>query len=138
MIRRATLDDVPEIVDLGARFLAYSRHRDIPLDRAAFGNFAAGMIDSGVIFLSDEGMIGAVRCPLYFNPAVIVAAEVFWFAPKEGQALKAAFEQWAVEIGAYAIQYSAIVDDHAKAVDRIYRRSGCVPIETAYFKRIAS
>ncbi len=137
MIRRATDADIPEIVEMGARFLAYSMHRDIPLDREAFAETARLMISGGILLLSDEGMLGGFLVPLYFNPAYVAAAEVFWFAPKEGSALKAAFEEWAVESGAYAIQFSAIADDRISAVDRIYRRSGFKPVEMAYLKRVS-
>lgn len=137
MIRRATVDDMPEIIRLGREFLAYSPHRWIPLDEEAFAQAMGGMIEGqGAVFLSDDGFIGGVLTPCYFNPAYSFAAELFWFARKEGQALRQAFEAWAREMGADAVTCSGLVDDHEKAIRRIWGRAGYEPSEIAFMKRI--
>lgn len=137
MIRRATLDDMPAILDLGAEFLAYSPHSWIPLDRDAFATFAAHMIEHGAIFLSEDGFIGGLLSPAYFNPAYVFAAELFWFARKEGPQLRQAFEAWAREQGASAVTCSGLVDHHEAAIRRVYGRAGYEPSEIAFMKRIA-
>ena len=137
MIRRATLDDLAEVVEVGARFLAYSPYAHIPLDRDAFEAFAAQLITGpGAIFLSDDGMIGGLLNPAYFNPAYVMAAELFWYAPKDGQALMDAFETWAVMSGARAIQFTGLRDRHAAAIERVFARRGYRPVETGFIKEL--
>lgn len=137
-IRIATLDDIPEMLELARQFHAYSPWRDIPFDAESAKAFGAGMIIGGIVFLSEEGMLGGVLHPLYFNPAFKVAAEMFWWAPKGGGALRAAFEAWAHSNGAAGIQFSSLADDRAPALARMFRRAGFVPVETGYFKRLAA
>lgn len=136
MIRAASLDDLPRVVGLGAKFHAYSPHRVFPYDADAFGAFAEKLIEAGGVFLSDEGFCGGMLTPLYFSPETLIAAELFWFAPSEGKALREAFERWARDAGAVAVQFSAIADDHEKAVNRLYQRAGYERAEIAYLKRV--
>ena len=136
MIRRATGDDIPQIVELGAEFLAVSPHAWIPLDRDAFTEFAGRLVDHGVVFLSDDGMIGGLVTPFFFNPAVTTAAELFWFARKEGRALREAFEGWAREQGAACLTCAGLVNDREPAIRRNYERAGYVAKEIAFMKRI--
>lgn len=135
MIRKATHDDLPEILKLGAEFLAYSPYAWAELDPDAFATFAGHMIENGAIFLSDYGMIGGILSPLYFNPSVVLAAELFWWARTEGKALKAAFEAWAVEQGCAGITFTGLTDHHEAAIRRIYSRAGYAASEVAFVKR---
>lgn len=135
--RKATLDDLSTVLGHADAFHQYGVWKDVPVDWEAFGAFATAIIDKGAIFLADDGMCGGCLSPLYFNPAFTLAVEFFWWSPKNGQALRSAFEQWALEQGANAIQFSAMGDDHAPAIARLYRRAGYVPAETAYIKRVA-
>lgn len=136
MIRRATIDDLALCVEHGAKFHAYSIWKDIPYDAEATGRFIAGLIEHGAVFLSDDGMIGGLLNPLYFNPAYVMGVELFWWAPKEGRALRLAFEQWADEQGAHGHQLGCLADDKAPLVTRLLRRAGYVPVETGFLKRI--
>lgn len=137
MIRRATVDDLDRIAHLGRQFLAYSPHNWIPLDEDAFRRSATDMIErSGAIFLSEDGFIGGVMVPCYFNPTVFMASELFWFARESGQALLKAFEEWAAEAGASVICTSGLVDGHEKAIRRVFRANGYQASEIAFQKRI--
>ena len=138
MIRKATVADVPQIVACGREFHAYGTWSHVPLDEDAYGSFAAAAIEGpGAIFLTDDGMCGGLMVPAYFNPAFVFAAELFWWAPTEGRALREAFEGWAQESGASAVQFSAMTDDHLPAVTRLYRMGGFKPAETAFVKEFA-
>lgn len=136
MIRRATLDDLPEVVSLGREFLAYSPHNWIELDEEAFAQSASNMIAGpGAVFLSDDGFIGGVIVPCYFNPAVLMASELFWFARKEGPELLKAFEVWAKDAGASVVCTSGLVDGREKAIRRVFERQGYEASEIAFQKR---
>lgn len=137
MIRTATLDDIPEVLGFAAEFLDYSPHRWIGLDVEAFTATLTQMIEGpGVVFLSDDGFIGGALAPAYFNPSVILAAELFWFARQEGPELRQAFEAWARENGASAVTCTGLVDHHEAAIRRVYARAGYEPSEIAFMKRI--
>lgn len=137
MIRLATLDDMPEILRLGAEFLAASPSRWIPLNEADFSETARQMIEgAGVIYLSDDGFIGGIRVPCYFNYAHSFAAELFWFAREEGQALREAFEAWGRDIGASAATASGLADDRERAIRRVFSRAGYETMEIGFMKRL--
>jgi len=136
VIRKATHDDMAEILRLGAEFLAECPYSWVPLDAEAFAAFAGGMIEKGVIFLSDDGMIGGVISPFYFNPAVTMAAELFWFARSEGRQLREALEAWGRENGASALTCSGLTGEREPAIRKIYARAGYLPAEVAFVKRL--
>lgn len=134
-MRQATVEDIPRIVELGRAFHAASPWRDVAYDADATANTVAGAITGpGVVFLTENGMIGGIVSPLWFNPAVKVGIEMFWWAPTGGRALREAFEQWAKSEGATMIQFSALADENLERVDRIYSRSGFTRAETVYVK----
>lgn len=135
MIREATHADLPQIVALGAEFHAYSPYRVIPFDGEGFEAFAARLIDGGVILLSDDGMLGGLLNPLYFNPAVVMGAELFWFARKEGRQLREAFERWAEDRGAQGVQFSGLADERQATIRKVFERAGYTAGEQAFFKR---
>lgn len=138
MIRPATLDDMPTILALGAEFLAESPSKWIPLAEDDFAATCATLIEgAGAIFLSDDGFIGGVLVPCYFNHAYTFAAELFWFARKEGQELREAFEAWGRNMGAAAATGSGLANDRERAIRRVFSRAGYETMEIGFMKRIA-
>jgi hypothetical protein len=135
VIRAATRDDLDRVVELGAAFHAYCPYRDIPLDREAFREFAGRLIDGGVILLSEDGFIGGLLNPLYFNPAVVMAVELFWWAGKTGSALRGSFEAWARENGAHGIQFTGLADEREQTIRKVFGRAGYQPVEVGFIKR---
>ncbi len=135
-IREATEADIPTIVRLGGEFLAYSVHKEWPLDEVAFGDFVARLIDGGgVVFLSSDGMLGGLLNRAYFNPGVVLGAELFWWAREGGTALRLAFEEWCRARGAHGVNFTGMRDGRSAAIDRVFARAGYAPTETGYFKR---
>lgn len=135
MIRQATPDDLDRIKELGADFHAACPYRELPLDIEAFGDFALKLIEGGVIFLSDDGMIGGLMSPLYFNPAVVMGCELFWWAGKTGKPLREAFEAWAKDGGATGVMFSGLSDEREPTIRKVFARAGYTPGELAFFKR---
>lgn len=136
-IRRATVEDMPRILELGAEFLAVGPYAWVPLDLDAFAGFAAAMIERGVIILADDGMIGGCLSPFYFNPSVVMAAELFWYSPKHGRELRAALEEWAKEQGCVALTCSGLANEREATIRRLYERAGYTATEVAFVKRFA-
>lgn len=134
MIRKATYDDLDRIADMGGDFHAFSPWREIPFDRDSTKAFCAKLIDAGVIFLNDGGMIGGVLNPLYFNPSHIVAAELFWWGRKHGDELRTAFEDWAKENGASGCQFSTLWIGENDRVGELLQSTGYRKVEAGYYK----
>jgi hypothetical protein len=136
LIKRATADDLDTVVRLGTDFHAYSPWRDDPLDPEAFRVFLGGVIDNGAVFLCGESMILGALVPLWFNPSVVIAFEVGWWAPDgNGRKVREAFEAWAKENGANGVQCAALADDNLDRVERVYSRAGYQKNEVAFVKR---
>lgn len=135
MIREATYADLELIGELGAAFHAACPYADIPLDPEAFEDFAGKLIDGGVILLSDEGMLGGLLHPMFFNPSAIFGAELFWWAPKEGRALREAFEDWAKSHGAMGVLFAGLANERSNTVTKLFERAGYAPTELAFAKR---
>lgn len=123
---------------MSERFHAYSPWRDVPFDPDAVRLFALGVLQAGAVFVDDAGgMCGGMLTPLYFNPACRIAVEVVWWAPAGGAALRRAFEDWGRAQGVFAVQFSALGDERAGAVARLFGRAGFAVSETAFVKRYA-
>lgn len=136
MIRKAAYADLDTVVRFGADFHAYSPWSGIAFNADATKAFCARLIDGGVILISDTGMIGGLLNPLYFNPEHIVACELFWWAKSGGRALMEAFEEWGRENGAHSFQFSALGDDKAERMARLFDRAGYRRVETGWFKEV--
>lgn len=136
MIRKAGHDDIPLVVDMGRDFHDYSPWRSVPFDRDATSAFVTSLIEKGVIFISETGMIGGLLNPLYFNPSFSVACEIFWWAKEGGRELMGTFEEWGVNNGAKGIQFSALGDDKSDRMDVLFNRAGYRKVEIGYFKDI--
>ena len=136
-IWRATDADTERIVEMGAKLHASGPYADVPYNPDATAEFVAGILAQGAVFMTDDGMCGGAIFPFYLNPDFKMATEFFWWAPKDGRRLREAFEVWAVEQGASAVQFSALTNERLPAVTRIYRGAGFRPAETAFVKRLA-
>jgi hypothetical protein len=135
VIRQATADDLARVVELGEAFHAACPYREFAFDAAAFGEFALRLIDGGVILLSDDGMLGGLLNPLYFNPAAVMGCELFWWAGKTGRQLREAFEEWAKDNGAVGVMFSGLSDEREPTIRKVFARAGYQPGELAFFKR---
>lgn len=136
MIWRATANDLDHVVRLGTDFHAYSPWKNDPLDPEAFRTFLGALIENGAVFLCGDSMILGALVPMWFNPALVIAFEVGWWAPDgNGRKVREAFEAWAKENGAQGVQCAALADDNLERVGRIYGRAGYQKNEVAFLKR---
>lgn len=137
MIRHAAPADIPELVELARDFHAYSPWADlIPYDPEGMADFIGRLIEHGVVLMSEDGMCAGLLNPAFFNPSFVMAAELMWWAPKDGRALRLAFEEWALANGAHAVQFSGLGDDRAPTIAKLFKRAGYTPVETGFFKRL--
>lgn len=139
MVRRAELSDIPEIVHWGRKFFDYSPWQGrTEFNEADLSASLEGMITgSGAVFLNGHGICGGVIFPLFFNASMRVAVELFWFADGGGAELREAFEAWAIESGATALQMTCLTDSREPAMRRLLSSKGYTPMEVSFFKEVA-
>lgn len=138
MIREASADDMPLIVELGREMHARSVWRDYAAFAGTdFGNSAQRLIDDpdGAVFLSRRGMLWLSIVSLYFNSGVRIAAEMFFYAPDgHGDALRRAGERWAAQSAQLiAMNRHATTDDRAGI---LYQRAGYAALEHSFLRAL--
>jgi GNAT superfamily N-acetyltransferase len=146
-IRRATLEDLPAIVAMAARFrgtTAYAGLVDENLEQLE--QLARFLIEFGVVFVAEKfgrvlvGMLGAT---LVTHPigGERIASEVAWWVEPEyrggtaGVRLLEAAETWATTQGARRFQMIAPTAN--ARVGELYRRRGYCEVETTWQRELA-
>lgn len=142
MIRDAAYEDVPDLVDLGIRFIESGKYRDkIKPNPEALAQMMFGLIDNpyGLLTVLEAakgrniGMFGAMATlsPYSGEP---VAMELFWYVEPEsrggGVRLLRHAENWARELGCK--QFIAV--SHTKKVSRFLKKSKFLGMEEHFVK----
>lgn len=137
-VRVAGHADVPDLVEMGMRFIARAGTPATEVTNAT--QFFAGLIDNpaGVIFRTDGGFLAAFVAPLYYRPDYLQAHEALWWS-EDGRGLRLlrAYEAWAREMGAHEILMSSLHGITGDPVGKLMRRNGYVPRDITYVKEIA-
>ena len=151
-IRLATLNDVPDLVKMGASFHASSPYATLTgLDLNAIEATAVMLVnrpDADVLVATtsvssehtlDPRTVGMLGLFLHHHPisGARVASELFWWVEPEyrgltGLKLLHRAERWATERGAQVLQMIA----PSPEVERLYDRSGFTRVEVSYQKRL--
>jgi GNAT superfamily N-acetyltransferase len=139
MIRTATADDVPRIVEMGLRFRRETKYANHIGDNAEqLAALTGKVISEGIALVSEDagrvcGMIGILLFP-HFISGELIAAEVAWWVEPEhrgaGIKLVREAERKARERGAKRMQMIAPSDQ----VGSVYKRLGYSYVEAAYDK----
>lgn len=145
MIRKATHDDIPRIVEMSDKFYAQTRYVDIaPMAKESAAGLAILMMESGVMLLAESegivvGMVGLFIEPFTFNIAKTMATEIVWWVDPDhqrsgiGAELLAAIEPACRERGADMIRMMCLAGQ-SEVAETIYSRMGYTPSEHAYTK----
>jgi len=147
-VRRATVEDIPSYMDLAAAFVATTPvNHLIPFAREGTAAFVESALDNEnmiVLVAEDEGeLIGitaAIAYPMYFNPAKLVAQELWWYIKPDargGAASKLLFqeiEKWGMSKQAAAMFMIALDNDRVETMVKLYGRLGYAPTERAFVK----
>lgn len=89
MIRAATRDDIPRIVEMGRAFYAASGYEAIaPASIPSIAGLAILTMEQGVMLVAEvNGAVVGMAClfiePFTFNPSVMVANELAWWIDPE-------------------------------------------------------
>ena len=145
IVRAATVDDVPRIVEMASRFYAQTHYAQIvPLADESAAGLALLLIEQGVVLVAEHegeavGMVALFLEPFLFNVSRMVATELAWWVDPEarttgaGQALLEAIEPACRERGVHLVRMMTLEGSPAHAA-ALYARRGYSPTEHAYTK----
>ncbi len=148
MIRAATPDDLPALLEMGrVQFLGSEWHKRDPaaFDDESFLAYLEQLTESGLLLVADSGervvgMFGANISALICNRNLLLLLGTLWYCEPEfrkdaGLALLEAAEQIAKARG---VRFSVVSvdndDEHSAALNRLYRRVGYQPTEQVYLR----
>lgn len=148
MVRFATLDDLPRLVELGREFHAATILADVVQYHAeTSADVARGMIlnpDCAIFVLEIGGqlvgMISGTIQPLYFNRHVQTVQQFFYYVDPAHRGLSslrllAALERWGADHGATLFFSGAKNDSREQGMDTMLRRRQYQPLETIYMRK---
>lgn len=146
MIRKATLEDVEVIVSMVGHFIndaTLGYGRVLKFVPKTVAKLAREIIVKGVLLVAEKdgkviGMIGGLPLREPISDSTMLDELVWWVEPAHrsgtvGPKLLRCFENWARQNGLEACKMIAPVRSD---VGRYYERTGYVPIETSYVKRL--
>jgi GNAT superfamily N-acetyltransferase len=147
MIRDARPDDIGRILELGERFFREAGwSRVAAWDAMSFVETVERLDGDGAMLVAEDGgrvvgMAGAAVYPAYFNSAVRMSQELFWYGDpayrgREAFALFPALEAAVEAKGADVHLMGAVSGQREAALGRVYERHGYRPTERFYIKRI--
>jgi hypothetical protein len=137
VIRAATEDDIPRLLEMGAKFAERAKLNDhVGYDPASMAETFRAMIegDNFCLFVGDAGALGGIVAPHPFNYAQMIADELFWWSEgREGLALLKAYEEWAGSHGA-VIRMTALEAVEPERMGKLFARRGYRPLARAVVK----
>lgn len=138
MIRRATVEDTPRLLEMGQRFAMETEYRDlIAINQERLSSFIETTLanpESCVLVSGSDDLTGMIALLTYDHPfsGERTAFEVVWWVDPEargdGVRLLRGAETWARERGIRKMQMVA----PNERVGALYRRLGYAPVETSY------
>lgn len=129
-MREATEQDIPQLLVWGRKFHANSPYKDREYNPERVSNVLRHMLEHGVVLISETGMAGALKAPLWFTDGD-VAQELFWWGDAS---LRQGLEDWAKANGCVAFTMVCLENDKAPALSRLYRMNGFQMTEHHFLK----
>lgn len=129
----ATEADIPLIIELAIEAHTGSAWEGFAEpDPESIALSVKALIDNedAAVFVCDRGVLMLARFPVWFNQAVPVASEVFFYATKGGDALLREGRRWAGGLMTLSRH-----DKTDPRLEKLYQRAGFVPIEHTFIGR---
>jgi len=97
--------------------------------------FAMAATDgTSITALHDHGFICGTLTAPWWNPQVVIAEELCWWAERDGMALLKHFETWAEGMGAHKVVMAHLPKN--ERLDPIYRRRGYERVDSKYVRAL--
>jgi len=126
--RRATMDDVADITEMGSMFHA-SIAPPWSFDGDKFGAFMGTLMKTQFVARTDGGFIVGIIADHPFSVWRIAKEFLWWATDGGGKCLRKSFREWSVSMGSNEIQWSCPAN--SARVRAIYSRDA-VMTETVY------
>ena len=148
IIRKATIDDLDQIVEMANRFIAFAPHLSLIKHSADdIVNTVKSVLESGIIFVIDVdgkavGVLAAMMTSVWYSPSTKLAAEIMWWVNEEHRGTIASikllrtYEKWALDNGANLIAMSDLVIEGQEPVGTTLNRLGYEMSERTYIKGV--
>lgn len=136
MIREATLEDIPALLEMGAKFAEKAKLADsVGYDPETMADTFSKMISAGEpLFIGETGAIGALTFAHPFNANHICASELFWWSEgREGMRLLNALIKHC-EGSCDSLVMLTLEAIKPEETGRLYERFGFRPLEHSYVK----
>lgn len=142
MIREATEQDIPRIVEMGSRSLREGPYKDLVGDNPErTGKLAFDVLKKGMILVAEldgelVGLLGFIVFPHYFS-GELTAGEVMWYVEPEHRksftalALLRGAERMARSFGAKYMQFTAPTAEVGKAYEALHYKQVEVSFQKA-------
>lgn len=144
MIRDATKEDIPKLLELGKKFFKATEYASfMPFSEENTINIINELIDgdSGILLVLDNngvsGMIGGLVYPFYMSKD-LTGQELFWWCEDKGKGLGLldAIEKQAKEKGAKTFNMMSLDKLTPERLDKIYLSKGYTRSEHTYIRRL--
>jgi GNAT superfamily N-acetyltransferase len=144
-IRQATEDDIPRVIEMGAKFWALTDYRTVPYDAGSIEHWSMLMIDQELLLVAEVdgvvvGSVGALAAPLLGNVQYLVCSELFWWIEEEhrsvglGEALLMGIEGAAKAKGAKFFNMIALNAVEPERAAQVYLKRGYKLMEWSFTK----
>lgn len=147
MIRAATPEDVPAIVEMGEAFFEEAGWAArAKFCRESFTQSVQRIAQAGILLVVEKagrvvGMAGAVFSPAYWNEKVLIGQELFWYVlptDRKGSG-KELLRQLESAAKARNVQFFGMVSEHGlrhDALKAVYERAGYSLAEHTFCKAL--
>lgn len=142
MIKIATIDDLPEILEMSMKFITstgYDKYSNEQTISNLIETIVTGPQDEMIILLiPGVGFLAGQSSPFAFGPHLL-ASEIAWWINEErrksgaGEELIEAFEYWAKNVARCSIISLTGLDDQ---IGKFYEKKGYKLYERAYMKEL--
>ena len=139
MIRIATVEDIPELLEMSMKFIDLTPHTkyasEMAVDRLLETLVTSG-VDKAVVFIHEgKGMIAGAVTQYLFGPYTMAVEIGWWIDPEHrksgaGAELLEAFEYWAKQLGCAMVCMISIDD----TLGEYYEKRGYSLRERTYTK----
>lgn len=144
MIREASVEDIPRLVEMAEAFHALSPYQGVAFDGDSFARSIERYLSDPcwtVKVLDEDGVVGlaiAVVQAFYFNEDEITAQELMWWVDPDsrggGLRLLYALEGWARDKGAKTLAMGDVPG--LRSLESLYRRRGYEPADNLYIRSL--
>jgi len=137
VIREATIDDVPRLIELGRCFHAASPYNAMEYDASRVKQTLESVLESGIVVVSGnpvDGMAAAIKAPMWFTDG-LAAQELFLWG-SQGKGLRMALEAWASAEGCETFSMVCLENERTPTLVRMYRMAGYHPTERHFVKAL--